>query len=127
MDICCDCGAEAKGGELIPIETATGWRLAHRCWTCFLGPEPAPCCVRAQEQGYRRGYRHGYMYALWDLGRYVRISDSLWAQIEHFLYQMLYPWVYRARGRDGQHIPQENGPRFRTEHPRRRKGAAGAA
>jgi hypothetical protein len=40
-------------------------------------PDPAPCCQQAHEQGYRHGYRHGYWYALWDLGRVVRLSDTL--------------------------------------------------
>src|SRR5262249_33974988 len=42
MDICCECGAEAKGGQLIPIKTAIGHRFVHRCWTCFGRPDPPP-------------------------------------------------------------------------------------
>ena len=42
MDICCECGAEAKGGEIIPIKTATSHRFVHRCWTCFVRPDPPP-------------------------------------------------------------------------------------
>jgi len=69
-------------------------------------PEPAPCCQRAHERGYRHGYRHGYVYALWDLGRSVRLPDALWAQITSWLSQTLTPWAQRADG-------QEPAPRFR--------------
>src|SRR5262249_51443193 len=54
-------------------------------------PERASCCQHAHERGYRRGYRHGYVYALWDLGRYVRLPAALWGQIERFLSDALFP------------------------------------
>jgi hypothetical protein len=74
-------------------------------------PLPSPCCLRAHEQGYRRGYRDGYTYAVWDLGRVVRIAERLGDQVEQFLDTTLAPWVHRARQQDGT-VRREGGPRL---------------
>lgn len=85
-------------------------------------PSPPPCCQRAHEQGYRRGYQYGYTYALWDLGKYVRISESLWQNVELFLKDTLAQWVWRAYIPDSSCLPDEGGPRFRRA--RRTQGRA---
>lgn len=38
IPVCCECGGEAQGGELLWRRTATGDEWLHRCWACFLGP-----------------------------------------------------------------------------------------
>ena len=83
-------------------------------------PTPAPCCQQAHEQGYRRGYRDGYWYALWDLGKLVRIPGTLWTQLEAFMYDTVKHWVWRASRQSEGSLRREFGPRFRKE-PRRRK------
>jgi hypothetical protein len=125
MDRCCECGGEAQGGEVIASETAEGIQLAYRCWTCFLGPPPRPCCARAHEQGYRRGYRHGYWYALWDLGEALRIPDGLWQTIERFYYEDLRHWVGRALRAPNGPLPREGGPRLRLARRARTGGQDG--
>jgi hypothetical protein len=67
-------------------------------------PEQPLCCQHAQERGYRRGYRDGYWYALWDLAKLVRISDTLWAQLEAFMYGTVKHWVWRASHQPGLNI-----------------------
>ena len=87
-------------------------------------PTPAPCCQRAHERGYRRGYRHGYVYALYDLGAFLRFLTSLWPQLERFLAHVLEPWVRRAREREDAPLRMELGPRFQREKARRQRGGA---
>jgi hypothetical protein len=82
-------------------------------------PIPAPCCQQAHEQGYRRGYRHTYWYALWDLGRVVRLSDALWAQLTAFYYGDLAAWVWRGRQGSGSPVRKEGGPRFRSQRAKK--------
>jgi len=81
------------------------------------------CCQHAEEYGYRRGYRDGYRYALWDVGRYLRIPDALWEQVERFLSTVLPLWVWRATRHEGEPVSREDGPRFRKEPVRRKKGS----
>jgi hypothetical protein len=82
-------------------------------------PTPPLCCQQAHEQGYRRGYRDGYWYALWDLGKLVRISDTLWAQLEAFMYDTVKHWVWRASHQPEGRVAREFGPRF--HRPKRQR------
>jgi hypothetical protein len=86
---------------------------------------PPLCCQHAHEHGYRRGYYDGYRYALWDAGKCGwRVSDSLGAQIMQFITTTLLAWRLRAwRARDEPVVHKENGPHFRQEPMRRKKGA----
>ena len=119
MVICRECGGEAQGGEVLPLQTATGYRLVHRCWACVMAEADPPCCQRAHERGYRRGYRDGYTYALWDLGGVTRVTDHLWAQVETFLHTELAPWVRRAAKKPWQALRREGGPRLRLKGQKR--------
>ena len=87
--------------------------------------EPPRCCQHAYERGYRSGYRHGYTYALWDLGRVVRLSTHVWDHVAQFLQRELRPWVWRG-SRQGTEEPvsREGGPRLRLL-TRRHAGHAG--